>query len=260
MRRYRLAVFLCTTLYWVAVAPSVAAQEESLLNGRVEDAVTLQPLPGVRITTADSAYSTTTTPAGTFALRVSVGQPLSVYVDLPGYLIQRFDLPSEALSRPTILRVEPEPLQLAGVTGTTERVRWSAALANSGFYNRERVGIGTHLNRTDLDRQNLFLTSQIFTRIAGVRSLGNNRNGDPVYTISRCGAHSPPPDRQVIEEHPTFVGPDVYVDGIPWNGRLDDLSVDWIEAVEVYRGASGAPAQYTRTMNSCGVVLIWTRR
>ena len=32
-----------------------------------------------------------------------------------------------------------------------------------------------------------------------------------------------------------------------------------LEGIEVYSGASQIPAQYNRTANGCGVILLWTR-
>ena len=40
---------------------------------------------------------------------------------------------------------------------------------------------------------------------------------------------------------------------------LDNMDPESLEAVEVYRGIA-TPIQYQMGLNSCGVVLLWTRR
>jgi beta-lactamase regulating signal transducer with metallopeptidase domain len=51
-----------------------------------------------------------------------------------------------------------------------------------------------------------------------------------------------------------------FVDGVPSNGALPDLTIELIESVEVYNGVSQLPAQYHGPQARCGVVVIQTRR
>jgi hypothetical protein len=51
-----------------------------------------------------------------------------------------------------------------------------------------------------------------------------------------------------------------FVDGVPYNGALPDLTIDLIESVEVYNSVSQLPAQYHGPQARCGVVVIQTRR
>ncbi len=61
---------------------------------------------------------------------------------------------------------------------------------------------------------------------------------------------------------------DVYVDGAlafdstqAENGLFDVNSIPpaQIEAIEVYTSAAQIPAQFNKTSNGCGVMVIWTR-
>jgi len=60
---------------------------------------------------------------------------------------------------------------------------------------------------------------------------------------------------------------DVYLDGVVvFQGGKDvnlfdvnSLELSTIEAIEVYTSAAQVPAQYNKTSNGCGVLLIWTR-
>ena len=52
----------------------------------------------------------------------------------------------------------------------------------------------------------------------------------------------------------------VYVDGIPtFSDDFDWIAPQELEAVEVYSGLN-VPIEYTSGANSCGVILLWTRR
>jgi hypothetical protein len=53
----------------------------------------------------------------------------------------------------------------------------------------------------------------------------------------------------------------VFIDDVPAEGFVIDELVrpDNIEGVEIYRSAYEAPPRYSSRMNTCGIVLIWTR-
>jgi hypothetical protein len=53
----------------------------------------------------------------------------------------------------------------------------------------------------------------------------------------------------------------VFIDDVPAEGFVIDELVrpDNIEGVEIYRSAYEAPPRYSSRLNTCGVVLIWTR-
>jgi hypothetical protein len=52
----------------------------------------------------------------------------------------------------------------------------------------------------------------------------------------------------------------IYIDGVPsFDPYLQWINIDLVEAVEVYRSGISAPAMFT-TGNSCGAIVVWTRR
>jgi hypothetical protein len=56
--------------------------------------------------------------------------------------------------------------------------------------------------------------------------------------------------------------PQYYVDGIMLTGyNIDDMPVSDVEAIELYSGIAGLPAEYARARGNrdCGTVAIWTR-
>jgi hypothetical protein len=140
----------------------------------------------------------------------------------------------------------PEAIELAPIEVTVR----SQFLERSGFYEREQQGLGRHFDREELDRVVVFQISDALQRIPGLR-LSDPRNnvGQPQYAINprvRTAANG-----VCIME--------LYVDGVrQFDPDLNRYPPDWIEAMEVYTGAS-APAQYSG-LNPCGVVLLWSRR
>jgi hypothetical protein len=146
------------------------------------------------------------------------------------------------------LRLQPVPVELDSLT-VTVRGR-SRALEQNGFYTRERLGSGVHLDRSTIQRQTSALSlADLLRAVPGV-SVGNQ--GQVIFqgarSIQGCT-------------------PNVYLDGAlvvsarapdpSWATNLiDPLDLD---GVEIYRRPSEVPVQYSAS-GVCGVVLIWSRR
>ena len=86
-----------------------------VLRGRVEDAVSGNPIVGVRVLTADSSRVVVTDSLGAFALPLEPGAPFTIYARRLGYLPERFDLDDAAPTRTSVLLLEPNPIPLAGI-------------------------------------------------------------------------------------------------------------------------------------------------
>ena len=89
--------------------------------------------------------------------------------------------------------------------------------------------------------------SDVIWRVPGV--MVRRRNGDRTVAVSGRGL--------------SFSGGGcvlpVYVDGFRvYDANLDQYPPEWIDAMEVYHGIAGTPVEYGM-LNSCGVVLLWTR-
>ena len=103
----------------VLVSP-VSAQVGVVIHGRVEDAVSREPVPGARVFPPDSFSVVFTNSLGTFYIPVPAERPLAIQVERLGYLSDRFDLEEDAPSRISILLLEPSPIELAGITVVDE--------------------------------------------------------------------------------------------------------------------------------------------
>jgi len=87
-----------------------------------------------------------------------------------------------------------------------------------------RLGRGRIYTREDLDRLQPFSAQELL---------------DTVLWTNRCR-------------------PTILLDGIAAGGRLNWLSGEDVEGVEIYRGVNQIPAQYYRS-GMCGLVLVWQR-
>jgi hypothetical protein len=109
-----LAVLPAAMTMLFSVAP-LGAQIGPVLHGRVEDASSRQPIAGARVLSVDSSVVVFTDSVGTFAIQLPAGGPLTLRVEQYGYLIEQFDLPDEAPSRISVLLLQPDPIELAGI-------------------------------------------------------------------------------------------------------------------------------------------------
>ena len=99
----------------LALASPLSGQVGVVVHGRVEDAVSREPVVGARLFAADSSFAVYTDSLGTFYIPLPVEGPFAIQAERLGYLSQQFDLEGDA-SRISILRLEPSPIELEGFT------------------------------------------------------------------------------------------------------------------------------------------------
>ena len=237
------------------------------LRGTVRDP-DARPISGAVVRTPEAR--TLTDSLGRFVLRGLSGglirlelrgigyRPLTVTVSLPApgdglNLVMQLDrtvLPE--------IRATARPTKPAEYLGTTKY---------DGFFQRQKLGLGTFISREQIERMNAFHTLEIFRGIPGFYvNVGNP--GDPYSAdirLARCtGA-----DAKVS----------VWIDGrLQIGGGFDRGNTGWpnpralstelaalleqiapagIEMIEVYRGASQIPGVFH--WDGCAVIAIWTR-
>jgi hypothetical protein len=137
-----------------------------------------------------------------------------------------------------------EPIELEAIEVTVR----NRDLERDGFYQRADAGFGTFLTPADLERlQPALLSDALRSRFPGFRV-----EQDIVSRTARVVSRR---SFSVVEGECTLP---VYIDGVATlEPNIDLLPPEMIAAVEMYQGV-GTPVQYGS--NSCGVVLIWTRR
>lgn len=223
-----------------------------LLRGRVIDSQTRQPLLGVslRLMKDEKVVATAVSDS---AGRFIVAAPDQGRYRLAGTRIGYAD----ALTAHVELTADDEvsaELQMSGqavkVAPLIVEAKRDPYLDMRGFYERLQSRSGDYLSPDQIRRRNAPTVADLLRGLRGIKIQRVNYNNEVYFTGANC--------------HPMIV-----VDGMTmrWGGkslgvtqRLDDLvQVHHIDAIEAYRGGSGAPTEYVGPNAGCGVILIWTR-
>lgn len=141
-----------------------------------------------------------------------------------------------------IAHLAPDAIPLEPLVVTVR----SAYLERRGFYERQRRGVGSYVTRDEIDRTPV-LASDLLRGLAGINLVPRGA-GFGYAPVGRANCAF----RYILDG--TRVGPGF---------EIDDISPEWIEAVEVYRGAATVPIEFSPVgndrRNPCGVIVIWTR-
>jgi hypothetical protein len=125
------------------------------------------------------------------------------------------------------------------------KVQDTASTWLSVFDQRRSMHRGSFLTRSDFERDNLRIATDILRRVPGVQIVPT-RTGTMVQMTRGAGA------RRCI--------PQLYVHETPYSGNFDDFTPDDIEALEVYVGISEIPPDLvTMGRPICAAIVIWTR-
>jgi uncharacterized membrane protein len=222
-----------------------------VVQGRVMDAATRQPIPaaGVRLIDGDRTIAEVISDsAGRFTLRADARGRYRVAASRIGYTNVMTDglelLPERALTIEVVMR--GEAVKLSPLTLDAPRDRY---LVSNGFYERMRSGSGHFMTGDQIRKRNAFALVDLLRGMRGIKIQRLNARNEVYFTGSNCL-------------------PMIVLDGVTvrWGGKsvgtlqpLEDLvSISHIEGIEVYRGGSGLPPEFIGPNAACGVILIWT--
>ncbi len=128
------------------------------------------------------------------------------------------------------------------------RLRWI-----DGFIERRRAGLGTFLDRVDIENARAFNTAKLVATAPGV--MARTASGWDELNVNRCGNGFGTDSKAIV-----------YVDGFKTEtsttGRFvtfHDYSPERLAAIEVYKGRGTIPPAYDDPQ-ACLVVLLWTNR
>jgi carboxypeptidase family protein/TonB-dependent receptor-like protein len=140
------------------------------------------------------------------------------------------------------------PLDLPGVTTEAET---RARLFLPEFYrHREGAGGGHFFDRKQLDSSRTNRLSDVLRHVPGMRITSDRVI--PGRTAVRTGRSSGARD----------CPPDFWIDGVRATGfTVDEIPLDDIEAIEVYKGPAALPPEYNSRFGNpaCGTIVLWTR-
>lgn len=234
------------------LAPAPAPAQT--VRGRVVEAVTETAVPGATVRLLDgqgrSVASGMAGSEGAFVLVAPGAADYTVTVEHLAYApfsLGPFALDDEEGSE-LLLRLTIRVIPLTPVSVEVDaNVR---KLERAGFYERRRLGIGTFLEREQIEAGRARTAGELLRRVSGLRLIVQGYFTDVQTRGGGCR-------------------PGIYIDGALVSGprrtvtsfNLEDLPAPDLEAVEVYPGAAGVPPQYNGAgMSGCGLILFWTRK
>jgi hypothetical protein len=244
----RLAVATLAGLLGVLLPSGDAAarQNTASLEISVQDLETGAPLRGARITLQALGSAAYADRLGFLRLDGLPGGTRSVEVRYLGYRTRTVDVLLETGSTARIeVPMTIEPIQLAEVRA----IRPETALESRGFTNRQRSGQGIFITRGEIDRLGVDSLSEVLRRVAGIQ-------------VTSTGAHDGQArvTSQRQQSRSQSCPPQYFIDGIPSSMRNpDELALNAVEAVEVYRGNSTLPISLVGGSSVCGAIVVWTR-
>lgn len=258
----------------MVVAPSVGAQDDATITGRVVHKATKAGIGGAEVLLAPGALRLVSDSAGFFRFdRVRPG-PLDMLVRRIGFSPESASFEVRAREDLDVLielRETAQPLDTVTVAGRSEPIPRGKL---SAYYQRKRLGIGAFIDGKALDEDShRQLADVILSRTAGSRIIRGNRGSIAWIASTRDGGARPagmasidPIDR-ALGADPQACYPDVYLDGVNvysfgFGRRLFDISsipTSNVSAIEFYSGTARIPPQYSSSSSACGVLLIWTK-
>ena len=235
--------FLRTVLLLALPAHQLAAQQ---IGGTVVDIVTGDPVPAVTVELLDPGSTVvatvTTDNAGEFLIAIPAPGTYRIGTRHTGYQDARSaSLELEARDTLTVqYRIAPEVAVLNPLTVVASR-RQPGQL--SGFEERARRDVGGQfIPREEIERRRPLHVSDLLAGSPGVQLVPRAGLSNAVL-LRGCE-------------------PAVFIDGVRIHGgaaAIDELvSPIEIAAVEVYRGPSEVPVEFSGPEAACGAIVIWT--
>jgi hypothetical protein len=251
--RIRPALALAAAVFASLPAPAAAqADAPATLHVIVHAHQGGAPLAGARVEVLGARVAANADAGGVARLAGVRPGPAIVSVHKLGYGDERFPLnvaPGDTVS--VEVDLESQAVRLAEVRATALHSR---ALTESGFFQRQRTGIGSYAMRMDWEHRGRLEFTDIIRRMRGIR-VARTDDGRTLLVPGRGG----------LSLSSMCSGVLLFVDGVRVNvdGRYDDVNqlvpLSELEAVETYAGLGEIPAQYNETGSACGVVLAWRR-
>ena len=240
------------------------------LRGTVRDP-DARPIPGVVVRAPEAR--TLTDSLGRFVLRGLSGDSVRLELLGIGYrpLTLTVSIRASAAGLDLVMQLDRTVLPEIRTTGRpTKPAKYLGTTKYDGFFQRQKLGLGTFISREQIERMNAFHTVEILRGLPGINvNIGNGDPTDVDIRIPRCAGGSSRVTVWIDGQRLMPAGGQVGFDpeagsGLGHPGRdyqlaemLSRITPTGIEMVEVYRGASQIPGVFH--WDGCAAIAIWTR-
>jgi len=233
MLTYRNKCPLLLVLFLMMMAHNLFAQEQRTITGRITDAATQQPIPGVSVSLKGSGIGTASAGDGTFTLKIPAGKDQMLTFSSLGYASR--ELPLTASNQVSI-SLQASSSTLADVVvvgyGTQKRTSLTGAVSVVSAKELDGKPVTSAVQALQGAAPNLIIQQNV-TEPGAAASI----NVRGVSTVNNTS-------------------PLILVDGVP--GSLDLINPKDIESISVLKDAASSAIYGSRAAN--GVILVTTRK
>jgi hypothetical protein len=224
-----------------------AGAQEATVRGLVLDSAR-SPVPDVAVAVVAVHQVTRTDANGRFTLTKLPAGAVEISIRRIGYApatVKR-TVPASGIDSVTVVLMDLP--QVMDAMSVTERHRRQGI---EEFYFRRAQGVaGVFFTREDIGNQRASTPTDLMRTTPGVR-LVNSASGRGIRFQSATTGLRRGGDCQPV----------IWLDGQAAPGmELDDIPLNDIEGIELYRGPSTTPGQFWRSgASQCGAIVVWTR-
>ena len=171
--------------------------------------------------------------------------------DPSGASVFELDIPSPALDQWFYpFNTDPCCKPTAAVFGSLASTGFDPSFDNRDgqmLLMRKKRGLGTFMDREEIDRKRPFYTTELLQGIPSVTLVQGRYGSTHVLMRGSMGG---------------MCSPTIYVDGL----RFGSADIDFVsfpedlEAVEVYVRGSQSPPMFSDVRGTCGSIVLWSRR
>ncbi len=232
----------------------LSAQEAGSLKG-VVTTPEKRPVPLARVRIVGTTMATLADTDGTFRMFALPQGGQSVEVRMMGYRSVLVPVEIEAgrtADIQIVLTAIALPLETVEVVGDTLIVPQMA-----GFEERKARGAGRFFSRTDIEKMQARLFTDVLRRVPGLQIGMTNGSVSSVGSVrtartNGAGGGRPCPILYFMNGAPFPVTNEMAINSY--------ISPEDVEAIEVYNGTSETPPQFNSSNYTarCGVVVVWT--
>ncbi len=221
------------------VATPPAGAQSVVIQGRVEDAGSREPVAGVRVFAEDSSSAVLTDSLGRFSILMRRAVPFVLRAERIGYRPDRFELGERAPSRSSVLLLQPVAVEVEGVEVVSESAV-SEALRDLRRRRNAYFGPVSAFDRAELERFAAFgsvwdfvrtRTIQVYECFDALSRLCTRERG-------RRSLRFGPLERPVL----------VCIDGRESWGAVAEMSsipIETVSMIELFRHGRGSIRVYT---------------
>lgn len=224
---------------------AVESDETAVLNGEVVSAIDARPILRALVYLQRTGKGAVTDSAGKFSIEGVTPGIDTLIIRYGGFDPQKAALtfePRQILSVVFVLservfEVAELRVEVRGVDPEAKRLEL-----------RQRMGRGVYITREQIRDRSPNVLTQMVREIPRVDVLASGIGASTTETV-------------LIGYGAAACKPKYYVDGLLMdeNFELNDVAVDDVALLEIYRSPAEAPTEYRRGGMRCGAILIWIR-